>query len=100
QLSAWESRSAALYFQYLQNGSSKMYVHALHTVHALPDLRVAGGRLGDGSSAAGFVGSAFQLCRRVRAQLNEAARRFSMIIIENSKSRPKRSWPHILFWHR
>jgi hypothetical protein len=22
-------------------------VHALHTVHALPDLRVAGGRLGD-----------------------------------------------------
>ncbi len=24
-----------------------MYVHALHTVHALPDLRVAGGRLGD-----------------------------------------------------
>src|SRR4030095_841167 len=76
QLSAWESRSAALYFQYLQNGSSKMYVHALHTVHALPDLRVAGGRLGDGSSAAGFVGSAFQLCRRVRAQLNEAWRRF------------------------
>jgi hypothetical protein len=25
-----------------------MYVHALHTVHALPDLRVAAGRLGDG----------------------------------------------------
>ena len=24
-----------------------MYVHALHTVHAIPDLRVAGGRLGD-----------------------------------------------------
>jgi hypothetical protein len=24
-----------------------MYVHALHAVHALPDLRVAGGRLGD-----------------------------------------------------
>jgi len=24
-----------------------MYVHALHTVHALPDLRTAGGRLGD-----------------------------------------------------
>lgn len=23
-----------------------MYVHALHTVHALPDLRVAGGHLG------------------------------------------------------
>ena len=29
-----------------------MYVHALHTVHALPDLRVAGGRLGDGVSHA------------------------------------------------
>ena len=27
-----------------------MYVHALHTVHAVPDLRVAGGRLGDGVS--------------------------------------------------
>jgi len=27
-----------------------MRVHALHTVHALPDLRVAGGRLGDGVS--------------------------------------------------
>jgi hypothetical protein len=27
-----------------------MYVHALHTVHALPELRVAGGRLGDGVS--------------------------------------------------
>jgi hypothetical protein len=24
-----------------------MCVHALHTVHALPDLRAAGGRLGD-----------------------------------------------------
>ena len=27
-----------------------MCMHALHTVHALPDLRVAGGRLGDGVS--------------------------------------------------
>ena len=26
-------------------------MHALHTVHALPDLRVAGGRLGDVSLA-------------------------------------------------
>jgi hypothetical protein len=24
-----------------------MYVHALHTVHALPELRVVAGRLGD-----------------------------------------------------
>jgi hypothetical protein len=28
----------------------KMYMHALHTVHALPDLRVAAGRLRDGVS--------------------------------------------------
>ena len=27
-----------------------MYVHALHTVHALPDFRVAAGRLRDGVS--------------------------------------------------
>jgi hypothetical protein len=27
-----------------------MYVHALHGVHALSDLRVAGARLGDGES--------------------------------------------------
>jgi hypothetical protein len=27
-----------------------MCVHALHTVHALPDLRVAAGRLRDGVS--------------------------------------------------
>jgi hypothetical protein len=27
-----------------------MHVHALHVVRALPDLRVAGGRLGDGVS--------------------------------------------------
>jgi hypothetical protein len=42
------NKSSFLCFQYLQNRSAKMYVHALHTVHALPDLRVAGGRLGDG----------------------------------------------------
>jgi hypothetical protein len=39
-LPAWESISGALYFQYLQNGSARI------TVQALPDLRVAGGRLG------------------------------------------------------
>jgi hypothetical protein len=47
-LPAWESEFSILYFQYLQHRSEKMYVHALHTVHALPDLRTAGGRLGDG----------------------------------------------------
>jgi len=44
------SKFSILYFQYLQNRSEKINVHALHTVHALPDLRVAGGRLGDGVS--------------------------------------------------
>ena len=34
----------------VQNRSKKIYVHALHTVHALPDLRVAAGRLGDSVS--------------------------------------------------
>jgi hypothetical protein len=48
QLSAWESKSPLLYFHNLQNESGKINVHATHTVHALPDLRVAGGRLGDG----------------------------------------------------
>ena len=37
-------------FQYLQNAAEKMFMHALHTVHALPDLRVAGGRLRDSVS--------------------------------------------------
>jgi hypothetical protein len=27
-----------------------MYVHALHTVHAVPEMRVAAGRLRDGVS--------------------------------------------------
>ncbi len=47
---AWESKQSLLYFQYLQNRSEKMYVHALHPVHDVPDLRIAAGRLGDGVS--------------------------------------------------
>jgi hypothetical protein len=47
-LPAWEAEFSILYFQHLQNRLEKLHVHALHTVHALPDLRVAGGRLGDG----------------------------------------------------
>jgi len=47
-LPAWELKLTLLYFQYLQNRSGKINVHALHTVHAVPDLRIAGGRLGDG----------------------------------------------------
>ena len=46
-LPTWESRSDALYFQHLQNGSAKMRMHAMHTVHAVPDLRVVAGRLRD-----------------------------------------------------
>lgn len=48
QLSAWEAKLPLLYFHNLQNRLEKMNVHALHTVHVLPDLRVAAGRLGDG----------------------------------------------------
>src|SRR6266446_3818490 len=44
---AWEGKYSALYFQHLQNRSRKICVHAAHTVHALPDLRVAAGRLRD-----------------------------------------------------
>jgi hypothetical protein len=47
-LPTWEFYSSPLYFQYLQNCSRKINVHALHTVYAMPDLRIAGGRLGDG----------------------------------------------------
>jgi len=43
-LPAWEGKYSTLYFQHLQNRSQKMCVHALHTVHALPDLRIAAGR--------------------------------------------------------
>ena len=43
-----EGKYSALYFQHLQNRSRKICVHAAHTVHALPDLRVAAGRLRDG----------------------------------------------------
>jgi hypothetical protein len=49
-LPAWESISGALYFQYLQNGLGKINVHATHTVHAVPELRVVAGRLRDGVS--------------------------------------------------
>jgi hypothetical protein len=38
------SNLSALYFQHLQIGSRKMYVHAVHTVHAVPDLRIVAGR--------------------------------------------------------
>ena len=48
QLSAWEAEFSIPYFQYLQNHLEKMYVHALHTVHAVTDLRVVAGRLRDG----------------------------------------------------
>jgi hypothetical protein len=41
-LPAWEADTGVLYFQHLQIRSGKI------NVHALPDLRIAGGRLGDG----------------------------------------------------
>ena len=39
--------TAPLFSQLTQNRLGKINVHALHTVHAVPDLRIAGGRLGD-----------------------------------------------------
>jgi len=35
-----------LYFHNLQNRSGKINTHAPYTMHALPDLHVAGGRFG------------------------------------------------------
>jgi hypothetical protein len=55
---AWESKLSILYFQYLQNRLGKINVHATHTVHALPDLRMTGGRLGDGFSSSISVATA------------------------------------------
>jgi len=49
-LPTWEGKYSTLYFQHLQNRPIKICVHAAHTVHALPDLRVAAGRLRDGVS--------------------------------------------------
>jgi hypothetical protein len=56
-LPTWESKLSTLYFQHLQNRSAKTSVHALHTVHALPDLRIAAGRFAGRSNhhkAGGF----------------------------------------------
>lgn len=61
QPSAWELKFSLLYFHNLQNRSGKINVHATHTVHAVPDLRVAGGCLGDGfSSMTGVCDSCFE----------------------------------------
>ncbi len=49
EFAPWEAEFSFLYFQYLQNRSEKMYVHATHPVHALPGLRVAARRLRDGA---------------------------------------------------
>jgi hypothetical protein len=45
-LPTWEGKYSTLYFQHLQKRPRKICVHALHTVHALPDMRIAGGRFG------------------------------------------------------
>ncbi len=37
-------------FKTYKNRSEKINVHATHTVHAVPDLRIAAGRLRDGFS--------------------------------------------------
>jgi hypothetical protein len=62
QLSAWEAEFSILYFQHLQNRPRKMCVHALHAVHAVPEMRVAAGRLRDGVSLDPGI------CRKCRAR--------------------------------
>ena len=62
---AWESKLSTLYFQHLQNRSGKINVHALHTVHAMPNLRIAAGRLRDGFYRASSPGLRFILLGRV-----------------------------------
>jgi len=66
-LPAWESKLSTLYFQHLQNRIIEICVHALHTVHAPADLRIAGGRFG------GRLSTVLLLCR-VRIE----PRRFSV----------------------
>jgi hypothetical protein len=55
---AWEFEFSILYFQYLQNYLGEINVHATHTVHAVPDLRIAAGRLRDDVSVS-FGGQLF-----------------------------------------
>jgi len=47
---AWEAEFSILYFQHYKIAQKKCACMRLHTVHALPDLRVAAGRLRDGVS--------------------------------------------------
>jgi len=66
-LPAWESKLPLLYFHNLQNRLGKINVHALHTVPAVPELRVAGGRLGDDFSSRSGVCDALFGGRRIAA---------------------------------
>src|SRR6266508_3111786 len=59
---ASESKFSILYFQHLQNRSVKMYVHALHTAHALPDLPATAGRLGTTTSNLRICFGRIRLC--------------------------------------
>jgi hypothetical protein len=72
-LPAWESKLSTLYFQHLQNRPIKICVHASHTVHALPDLRIAAGRLRDGFYHVWFVrecGLRFRIPPRIEFQFS------------------------------
>jgi hypothetical protein len=77
-LPAWEGKYSALYFQQLQNRSAETYVHALHTVHALPDLRIAGGRLGDG-----FYHALLFATADLRLLFCDEASRYSRFVVPN-----------------
>ena len=59
-LPTWKGEYSALYFQHLQNRPARINVHATHTVHAVPELRIAAGRLRDGFSRKfHFLGTRF-----------------------------------------
>jgi hypothetical protein len=84
-LPAWEGKYSTLYFQHLQNRPIKMCVHALHTVHALPDLRIVGGRLGDGFYHAYLFANAelrLTFCARSKAIFERSNRRNKLIRLE------------------
>ncbi len=71
-----------VYFQPLQDRSEKLYVHALHTVHALPDLRVAAGRLRTVSDCELLFATSRRRCQRDRNNFawNVLHRRFNQVV--------------------
>ena len=81
-LPTWEGTLGTLYFQHLQNRFAKTYVHATHTVHAVPDLRIAAGRLRDVFYHAPLFATQDL---RVTFLLPEASRHSRSVIVRDDK---------------